>query len=189
MIFSRLFHRRNRYVQEEYDQSEYADLQTENIVEELNLSDEAQAKRYVVDLCEQMINTAKDLEDAKAEYDLVTSYLTDVQTIEDLKDEEKAPIVECATHVAKLDKERSEFLKTERKLSDTQFAQMQEEEDQLPGIIKRLKSNESYLDAIKKIWLIWREKSWNGACYAQSQSAPRRLCANRPVICLRVLQH
>lgn len=150
MIFSRLFHRRNRYVQEEYDQSEYADLQTENIVEELNLSDEAQAKRYVVDLCEQMINTAKDLEDAKAEYDLVTSYLTDVQTIEDLKDEEKAPIVACATHVAKLDKERSEFLKTERKLSDTQFAQMQEEEDQLPGIIKRLKSNESYLDAIKK---------------------------------------
>ena len=50
----------------------------------------------------------------------------------------------------RLGKERSEFLKTERRLSDSQFAQMQEEEDALPGIIKRLKSNEDYLDTVKR---------------------------------------
>lgn len=151
MIFSKLFRKnKRRYDAQDYDQSEYARLQTENIVEELNLSDEAQAKRYVIDLCEQMIAASKELDDVRSEYNLVTAYLTDIQIIEELTDAEKAPIVECAMHVAKLDKDRNEFLKTQRRLSETQFAQMQEEEDELPGIIRRLKENERYMDAVKK---------------------------------------
>ena len=151
MIFSKLFRKnKRRYDAQDYDQSEYAKLQTENIVEELNLSDEAQAKRYVIDLCEQMIAASKELDDVRSEYNLVTAYLTDIQIIEELTDAEKAPIVECAMHVAKLDKDRNEFLKTQRRLSETQFAQMQEEEDELPGIIRRLKENERYMDAVKK---------------------------------------
>lgn len=151
MIFSKLFRRKKRnYDVQDYDQSEYAKLQTENIVEELNLSDEAQAKKYVIDLCEQMIASSRELDNLRSEYELVTAYLTDIQIIEDLTEAERTPIVECAMHVAKLDKERSDFLKTERKLSETQFAQMQEEEDALPGIIRRLKENEQYMDAVKK---------------------------------------
>ena len=60
MIFSNLFHRKKNKESEtgsfsQYDQSEYAKLETKNIVKELNLSDAAQAKKYVVDLCKQMI--------------------------------------------------------------------------------------------------------------------------------------
>lgn len=154
MIFPRLFRRRRReYEDYEYDQDGYyADLEEGEgeIEEELNLSDEEQAKRYAIDLCDQMIKAAKDIEDTRAEYDLVTSYLTDVQIIEDLTEDERKPIADCAAHVDRLGKARSEFLKTERRLSDTQFAQMQEEEEALPGIIKRLKSNEAYLDTVKR---------------------------------------
>lgn len=155
MIFPRLFRRRRRDYDydEEYEQgSYYADLEEGEgeIEEELNLSDEEQAKHYAIDLCDQMIKAAKDIEDTRAEYDLVTSYLTDVQIIEDLTEDERKPIADCAAHVDRLGKERSEFLKTERRLSDSQFAQMQEEEDALPGIIKRLKSNEAYLDTVKR---------------------------------------
>ncbi len=155
MIFPRLFRRRRRDYDydEEYEQGGYyADLEEGEgeIEEELNLSDEEQAKHYAIDLCDQMIKAAKDIEDTRAEYDLVTSYLTDVQIIEDLTEDERKPIADCAAHVDRLGKERSEFLKTERRLSDSQFAQMQEEEDALPGIIKRLKSNEDYLDTVKR---------------------------------------
>ena len=151
MFLSKIFGRRKeKYDAQDYDQSEYAKLQTESIVEELNLSDEAQAKRYVIDLCEQMIAASRELEDARSEYDLVTYYLTDIQIIEELTEAERAPILACAMHVAKLDKERNEFLKTKRKLTETQFAQMQEEEDNLPGIIRRLRDNERYMDAVKK---------------------------------------
>ena len=149
MFLSKIFGRRKeKYDAQDYDQSEYAKLQTESIVEELNLSDEAQAKRYVIDLCEQMIAASRELEDARSEYDLVTYYLTDIQIIEELTEAERAPILDCAMHVAKLDKERNEFLKTKRKLTETQFAQMQE--DHLPGIIRRLRDNERYMDAVKK---------------------------------------
>ena len=151
MFLSKIFGRRKeKYDAQDYDQSEYAKLQTESIVEELNLSDEAQAKRYVIDLCEQMIAASRELEDARREYDLVTYYLTDIQIIEELTEAERAPILDCAMHVAKLDRERNEFLKTKRKLTETQFAQMQEEEDNLPGIIRRLRDNERYMDAVKK---------------------------------------
>lgn len=151
MFLSKIFGRRKeKYDAQDYDQSEYAKLQTESIVEELNLSDEAQAKRYVIDLCEQMIAASRELEDARSEYDLVTYYLTDIQIIEELTEAERAPILDCAMHVAKLDRERNEFLKTKRKLTETQFAQMQEEEDYLPGIIRRLRDNERYMDAVKK---------------------------------------
>ena len=151
MFLSKIFGRRKeKYDAQDYDQSEYAKLQTESIVEELNLSDEAQAKRYVIDLCEQMIAASRELEDARREYDLVTYYLTDIQIIEELTEAERAPILDCAMHVAKLDKERNEFLKTKRKLTETQFAQMQEEEDNLPGMIRRLRDNERYMDAVKK---------------------------------------
>ena len=151
MFLSKIFGRRKeKYDAQDYDQSEYAKLQTESIVEELNLSDEAQAKRYVIDLCEQMIAASRELEDARREYDLVTYYLTDIQIIEELTEAERAPILDCAMHVEKLDKERNEFLKTKRKLTETQFAQMQEEEDNLPGIIRRLRDNERYMDAVKK---------------------------------------
>lgn len=151
MFLSKIFGRRKeKYDAQDYDQSEYAKLQTESIVEELNLSDEAQAKRYVIDLCEQMIAASRELEDARSEYDLVTYYLTDIQIIEELTEAERAPILDCAMHVAKLDRERNEFLKTKRKLTETQFAQMQEKEDHLPGIIRRLRDNERYMDAVKK---------------------------------------
>ena len=110
MFLSKIFGRRKeKYDAQDYDQSEYAKLQTESIVEELNLSDEAQAKRYVIDLCEQMIAASRELEDARSEYDLVTYYLTDIQIIEELTEAERAPILDCAMHVAKLDKERNEF--------------------------------------------------------------------------------
>lgn len=153
MIFSKLFGRKkNSYDEIDYGQYGYAQLDEGGgeIEEELNLSDEDQAKRYAIDLCDQMIKATKEIEDTRAEYDMVTAYLTDVQIIEDLTEVEKKPIADCAAHVNQLGKERSEFLKAERRLSDTQFAQMQEEEDALPGVIGRLQENEKILDTIQK---------------------------------------
>ena len=66
----------------------------------------------------------------------MTNYLTDIQILEDLTDAERKPILECATQVAKLEKQRTDFLKTKRRLTDTQFAQMQEEEENLPDALQ-----------------------------------------------------
>lgn len=157
-LLNRLFRRRKKYERDEYDE-EAASTRYASLAEEKPRTEPEPLRRIwrsednqydVVDLCEQMIDISRELEDTRSEYQIVTNYLNDIQIIENLTKEEKAPLIDCATRVAKLEKERSEFLKTEKRLSETQFAQLQAEEDELPGIIRRMQANETYLDAIKK---------------------------------------
>lgn len=141
MIFSKLFKKKKEYDEEDRisEESRY-----------VKLKDTEEAKHQVVDMCEQIIDAAREYEDAREEYSLVTSYLNDIQLIEDMAEEKKEKLTEIASNVSKLNNARNEFLQTEHKLSDVQFSQMQEIEDELPKTINRLKSNESYLDSIKR---------------------------------------
>jgi lipopolysaccharide export LptBFGC system permease protein LptF len=108
------------------------------------------SRRHVVELCEEIIDSSRELENARGEYQQVISQLNDITAIEGLTEQEKAPIVESVHQIQKLDQTRNEMLETEQRMSDTQFAQMQEEEDSIPNSVQRLKSNEAYLDTIKR---------------------------------------
>ena len=110
----------------------------------------ASAQHHVVDLCEQIIDASRELDDAREEYNTITSYLTDVQRLEDMPKEQRKVLEDYATKVAKLNKDRDMLLNMESKLTDAQFARMQEDEDVIPTVVKRLKDNETYLTAIKK---------------------------------------
>lgn len=142
MIFSKLFRRKN--------ENDYDDRQVEESRYVALNDTKTSSKTQVVDMCEQIIDAAREFEDARDEYNLVTSYLNDIQVIEDLDTTRKNKIIEVATKVSKLNSARNDFLKTEHKLSDSQFAGMQEIADDLPKTINRLKDNEEYLDTIKR---------------------------------------
>ena len=135
-----------------------------------------------------MIDVSKNIEGIRQEYQMVTSYLTDIQIIEELTEAERTPIEACAQHVSQLEKQRSEFLKIEHKLSDTQYGQMQQEEAKLPGVIRRLKENENYLDKIKKILHTWKVKNCSGPCFEQSHCIHRISCGKHPVYCYLYLR-
>ena len=77
-------------------------------------------------------------------------FLNDIQIIEELPEDSKSEIISVATNVAKLNKARDEFLQTKQKLSDAQFAQMQELENEIPNKINRLKENEADLEKVNK---------------------------------------
>lgn len=141
-MFFKRWKKRKRNIQDIEDeaQNKYAAMEEEP----------ATVRHMVIELCEQMIDVSREMEDAKSEYQLVTSYLNDIQTIEDLPDIKRNPITDIAKKIHKNSDIRNEFLKTEQKLSDVQFSQMQEEDDEIPKVVKRLKSNETYLDAITK---------------------------------------
>lgn len=141
MIFSKLF---KKNTTDEIKTKELEANRYEALV------DVNEVKHQVVDMCEQIIDAAREYEDAREEYNLVTTYLSDIQIIDDIADSAKKKIIEIATNVAKLNKSRNDFLKAEHKISDNQFAQIQELEDELPKTINRLKSNEAYLDTIKR---------------------------------------
>lgn len=112
--------------------------------------DESTVYDYVINLCEQMIDISKDMDEVRREYDRVTSYLNDIQVVETLDGEPKAQLIDIATQVSKLMKVRSDYLNAEKKISDDTFRQMQELEDEIPTIVRRLKENETYLEVVKR---------------------------------------
>lgn len=123
----------------------------------------------VVDLCEQIVQLSNEMEELKSEYTMVSNYLSDIEVVEGLPKEKKSALVEFASHIVKVNKDRNELSNIKNKLSEVTFAQMQEEEAQIPKIVKRLKENESNLENIihdmkvlereKEHWLKNKDKS------------------------------
>ena len=123
--------------------------QLEETFEE-DYSDNKKVQHYILDCCEQIIEASKEIEEEKAEYKIVTDYLNDIQILEDLPDEEADAIRRAAENVQKLDRLRDEYQNSEKRISDVQFVQMQQEEDTIPDAIIRLQTNETYQNTVKK---------------------------------------
>ncbi len=93
---------------------------------------------------------AKNLEETKREYKVVTDYLTDIQKIENLPESEMKKIQDTAQNVLNLNDARDAYLNKSKTISDAQFAQMEQLEDEMPEIIRRLQGNESYQTTVKR---------------------------------------
>lgn len=107
-------------------------------------------KNVAMEYCEQILTAAKALEETKRDYKTVTDYLTDIQKIEELPEKEFAEIQEVAQNVMELNKSRDSYLNKSKNISDSQFAQMEQLKDQMPGIINRLKENEAYQNTVRR---------------------------------------
>ncbi|MDD6038447.1 MAG: hypothetical protein PUD20_06605 [bacterium] len=115
-------------------------------------ADEKQHKvgHDVLDHCEQIINAAKELEDEKKEYQVVTNYLTDIELLSDLSEEQMAPIREVAENILRLNDARDTYLNTSKKISDAQFSMIEQLETQMPDIIRKMQTNETYQATVKR---------------------------------------
>lgn len=107
-------------------------------------------QHYIIQSCEEIIESSKELEEEKAEYRIVTEYLNDIQMLEEMPDEDMNEIKAAAESVQKLDKLRDEYQNSQRHISDIQFVQMQQEENTIPDAIRKLQANEAYQNALKK---------------------------------------
>lgn len=107
-------------------------------------------RHAAMEYCEQIMEAAKDLEETKREYRVVTDYLTDIQMIEELPEAEMKKIQETAQNVQNLNEARDVYRKKVKTISDAQFVQMEQMEDEIPDAIRRLKTNEAYQAAVKR---------------------------------------
>ena len=102
------------------------------------------------DRCEQLMQNAREIDDGKKEYYIVTSYLNDIELIENLAPDQAEEIQKAADYVAKLNLARDQFLNTSKRISDAQFQMMQRQEDEIPDAIKNLRTNEEYQATVKR---------------------------------------
>ena len=59
-------------------------------------TEKKESRHVAMEYCEQIMEAAKDLEETKREYRVVTDYLTDIQMIEELPEPDMKKIQESA---------------------------------------------------------------------------------------------
>lgn len=130
------------------------------VLSERDYKDGTKIEQYVVERLEQMIELTQEVESEKSEYRMVSAYLGDIQMMEEMPKEERDKIQEVAANVVQLNAARTEFLNSAKKLSDAQFAMLEQQEREVPDAIRRLASNEMYRDTIERdMKYLEREKS------------------------------
>ena len=120
-----------------------------------SIPDESTKGFNVVEICEQMVDAARELEDNRTEYALVTNYLTDIERMENMSETDKKTMNDAAANILTLEKTRSDFLKTKNRISDSQYAQMQQLEDEIPRAIKRLDIDGEYAKSRQRAFRVY----------------------------------
>ena len=98
----------------------------------------------------QILELTAQLEETKQEYEAVTSYLSDIQKIEQIPDGQKKPYLDAANKIINFEKERKQYLTIERKLTESQFQEMTRLEDDIKRELPKLKEQEHYQELIKE---------------------------------------
>lgn len=141
--------RKKRQAELERIRQENTDISAEEILED-GISDQKKIQSYITGCCNQIAEVSKELEEEKSEYRIVSDYLRDIQTLENLPAEDLEEIRSTAECVRSLNQKRDAYQNAEKKISDVQFMQMEQEESRIPDAIMRLKSNEEYQTAVKR---------------------------------------
>lgn len=106
---------------------------------------------YVKDNCDTILDSGRQIEEAKAEYQAVTSYLTDMQKIDMIPLEQRGALEEAASRIINLSKERGKLQnKSSSKLTDRQYRIFEQYESQIPKELISMKENEEYQVVIEQ---------------------------------------
>ena len=145
-FFSKLFRK----------QIEYEPLMEEEEVNEsweggknVDLSDSMKRINYVETCLEQMAEASSEIERLKDEYEVVNSYLRDMEEIEALPDVEKENVEAHAKIIESLNLTKKNFKEKTLQLSESDYKKMERMEDTVVEGIKSLKEAESYQDKIR----------------------------------------
>lgn len=145
-----IFKKKNKTKQEQLLSDIDNDLKEKNLkLEEINISSKEERDQYVTYSCEQIKLAAKELEDAKQEYNLVTTYLSDMQQLEKLPSNNKAEVMDLARDIVALNRDRKSYQDISAKITDIQYSQIELNEEEIPDVLKDLDQREKEQNLIK----------------------------------------
>lgn len=98
----------------------------------------------------QIVDSTYEMEDLKREYELVTSYFSDIQKIEQMEPERLRTLEDDARRVMQLEESRQELQHMTRRISPERYKFFMHLEREVPDAIKRLKELEEMRGKIKR---------------------------------------
>ena len=105
---------------------------------------------YILDSCEHIIATTKDLKRQQNEYRTLTKYLKDIQAFSIMPRGDHEYLVKVVRQILSLRKSKEDYRTSDPLLSDEEFDRMQQYEDDIPDAIERFKQHEEYQSSIEK---------------------------------------
>lgn len=99
--------------------------------------------------CDQMLENLRQIEEAKAEYQAVSSYLTDMQKIDMIPKEQRENLEDAARRILNLSKEREKYREKNTNITDAQYRLFERYELQLPREMEVLRESEQYQEIIQ----------------------------------------
>lgn len=147
-LFKNLFNWKRRDDEPEYEIEDWNEIVYDR--DDLQINDKKQRKEYVQGCLEQIAEASKELEELEFEYNMVTSYLKDMEEIEALPEEEREILCECAKKIDALEEQQSGFRERKNRLDDGKFRQMQRLEEEVQEGLEKLTEAERYQDLIKR---------------------------------------
>ena len=147
-VFENIFKWKRRDDEPEYEIEDWNEIVYDR--DDLQINDKKQRKEYVQGCLEQIAEASKELEELEFEYNMVTSYLKDMEEIEALPEEEREILCECAKKIDALEEQQSGFRERKNRLDDGKFRQMQRLEEEVQEGLEKLTEAEHYQDLIKR---------------------------------------
>lgn len=147
-LFENIFKWKRRDDEPEYEIEDWNEIVYDR--DDLQINDKKQRKEYVQGCLEQIAEASKELEELEFEYNMVTSYLKDMEEIEALPEEEREILCECAQKIDALEEQQSGFRERKNRLDDGKFRQMQRLEEEVQEGLEKLTEAEHYQDLIKR---------------------------------------
>lgn len=116
----------------------------------VNFSDREQRIQYVTGCLEQAADASKEINLLNGEYSLVTAYLTDIEEIEALPEEERESLNGIAKRMLTFTKERERYQDKKNRMKDSDYYRLKQQESEVQEGIEKLKECEKYGELVKQ---------------------------------------
>lgn len=110
----------------------------------IRLNSHAERMGYIKDNCELIAENNRQMDEAKTEYQAVTSYLSDMQKIDRIPENQREPLEDAARNIINLTKERNKIQNRNSTLSDRQYRLFERYEIYIPKEMPAIKESEKY---------------------------------------------
>ena len=114
------------------------------------MRDKEERRRYVDNCLEQIEEASRELEQLTEEYNLVTTYLTDMEEIEALPEQEREQLRQQAQKIVELSQSRENYLSRKDRMRESDYNRMQRMENEVQEGYRKLKNAEDYQALIRQ---------------------------------------
>lgn len=116
----------------------------------IDIDDVRQREEYVKSCCEVIATTNLDIKTQQVELKQINERLSDLEEIESLPPIDKNKVRVSAKKIVALEREELEYERPVRRITETQYRDMEKIEDDVPDILEKMRKDEDYQMLVRR---------------------------------------